>query len=163
MDPSSEVLSIPTDKKGLMRYLRVLHRFFAEIPSDKFDAVFMLWCVRLVKVLTIDDNIEIVDHNLLNAIINATNDILYLSKANTLFDDAYMKGLEEILKKTCSSQKNGILIEEILNEFHMHKCEYDRVRLDFICKIKGELIKKAWHPMRILKHMELYNVNPADM
>lgn len=155
------ILEIP--QKAIVPYLRTLPRLFANVSSDNFDAVFMVWIVQLVKVLTIDDNIQIQNYDLYRSIMNTLNDILFLSKAQLIFHDDYMKGLQEILKKTCSPSKNGILIEEILNEYHMHKSEYDRNRRETMIKLKKDLIQKVWHPMRILKKMETYNLDPIDM
>jgi hypothetical protein len=162
MNPTNEVLTIPLEKSELMRYLRVLHKEFAFVSSDDFDAVFMVWCVQIVKSLTIDNNTEILNYNLYNALMNTLNNILYLSKSHILFQDEYMKGLEEILN-TCRSLKNGILIEEIMNEYHMHKCEHERVKRESMRRLKDELLKRVWHPMRILKKMEAYNLDPVDM
>ena len=159
------IRGVPNNVFRFEQYCRDLVGKFSALPETHYPLAFVLWCKTMCMRLTVDDGQTTANYDILTSILNATSDILHLPQGHLIYADAnFPKALGTYLTQICDQHRgrNRLLANDLIAEIRLRLVEHTQAQRAFISTIRSELMEKAWHPARVMRHMEL-GIEPEDM
>jgi hypothetical protein len=104
-------------------YFRSVVHHMREVDDTVFPSLFILWLHHMVRAYHVDDNENIINYDILNAIMNTIADILHLPRSVVLLKgaDAFVPALKRGLEAQRFRQQNKLLVEEICAEIELQR------------------------------------------
>lgn len=159
------IRGVPNNVFRFPQYCKEIVGKFRALPETHYPLAFVLWCKTMCTRLTVDDGEVTTNYDILNNILNATSDILYLPHGHLIYmDENFQTVLSTYLTQICEQHRgrNRILVSDLIGEIRLRSIEYIQNKNKFINTIRGELMEKTWHPVRVERLINL-GVSPEDM
>lgn len=160
-----QIRSVPNNVFRFNEYARDLVGKFRALPETHLPIAFVLFCKTMCTRLTVDEHNSTINYDILVAILNITSDTLRLPFGEQIYMDTnFPRILSEYLNRIVAQHngRNALLVLDLAGEIRMCAAEYAAEKRHFITTIRDDLMKKAWHPSRVLRCMEM-GQNPEDM
>jgi hypothetical protein len=153
----------PYNVHRIDEYCNKVYRGFQRIDEELFATCFNAWCKTIIKVYDIDNGSEILNYDAMSSLLNIVGKLMRLPHGIQIHQSSYcIDSFQYNFDGYCDKKKNRLLVKEIMNEIKVVGQEYRLAKENFISSIKEELIKKAWHPNRVMLLMN-QGINPDDM
>lgn len=104
-------------------YFRAVVHHLREADDAVFPSLFVLWLHHMVRAYHVDDNENIINYDILNAIMNTVGDILHLPRSAGFLREAaaFVPALKRGLEAQRFRQQNKMLVEDICSEIDLHR------------------------------------------
>lgn len=104
-------------------YFRSVVHHLREADDAVFPSLFILWLHHMVRAYHVDDNENIINYDILNAIMNTIADIIHLPRSFVVLKeaDAFVPALKRGLEAQRFRQQNRMLVEDICSEIDLQR------------------------------------------
>ena len=104
-------------------YFRSIVHHLREVNAAVFPSLFVLWLHHVVRAYHVDDNENIINYDILNAIMNTIGDILHLPQSAIFLKDVdvFVPALKRALEAQRFRQQNRMLVEDICSEIDLQR------------------------------------------
>lgn len=153
----------PTRSRNYVSYARSVIECFRNIREEHYEFFFLLWCRIVLKFIPLDDGSKLVHEDGFFTFLTTVNVILNMPYSNQFHEDSmFLDKLKQAIAFVKKDKTNSLFVQELLSEAELCRVQYFERKKRFIQTIQEELIKKAWHPRRVLKYIEA-GMEPEDM
>lgn len=159
------IRGVPNNVFRFEQYCTELVGKFRALPETHYPLAFVLWCKTMCTRITVDDGLITTNYDILTNILNATSDILHLPQGHLIYADTnFPQTLGAYLTRICNEHngRNRLLANDFIAEIRLRLVEHTQAQRAFISTIRMELMEKAWHPARVMRHITM-GVEPEDM